>query len=167
MAATSAAVALSWFSVHSVLTGTVYDPPRALPITNGQPSAAGGLWDPPSSSSSSTRRPSARATSHPAKSPSPSRERRGAAESARRSEAAPSPEYTADVRSYTVQGGRVALDLGPDWAELVSATPYKGWSVKVWDEQQWIRVDFSQGNDTSSVFCTWNGHPPTVQKVER
>ncbi|PBO31617.1 hypothetical protein CLM84_01480, partial [Streptomyces albidoflavus] len=32
-AATGAAVTLSWFGVHTVLSGTVYDPPRALPLT--------------------------------------------------------------------------------------------------------------------------------------
>ncbi|MFD6304818.1 hypothetical protein ACFWFF_17360, partial [Streptomyces sp. NPDC060223] len=33
--ATGAAVTLSWWGVHSVMTGTAYDPPRALPITAG------------------------------------------------------------------------------------------------------------------------------------
>ncbi|RRR79319.1 hypothetical protein EHS43_24235, partial [Streptomyces sp. RP5T] len=31
--ATGAAVTLSWWGVHTVMAGTAYDPPRALPIT--------------------------------------------------------------------------------------------------------------------------------------
>ena len=30
--ATGAAVTLSWWGVHTVMAGTAYDPPRALPI---------------------------------------------------------------------------------------------------------------------------------------
>jgi hypothetical protein len=69
------------------------------------------------------------------------------------------------VHSYPVQGGRVTLDLGDTSASLVSATPEAGWQMKVWTQTEWIRVDFtsSSGTTVSSVFCTWNGHPPTVQ----
>ncbi|NKQ29008.1 hypothetical protein HF200_32950, partial [Streptomyces galbus] len=31
--ATGAAVTLSWWGVHTVMAGTAYDPPRALPLT--------------------------------------------------------------------------------------------------------------------------------------
>lgn len=31
--ATGAAATLSWWGVHTVMAGTAYDPPRALPIT--------------------------------------------------------------------------------------------------------------------------------------
>ncbi|MFD8027164.1 hypothetical protein ACFV3F_00075, partial [Streptomyces sp. NPDC059717] len=43
--ATGAAVTLSWWGVHTVMTGTAYDPPRALPITAG--GAGGGARGPP------------------------------------------------------------------------------------------------------------------------
>ncbi|WP_063793563.1 hypothetical protein [Streptomyces hirsutus] len=33
--ATGAAVTLSWWGVHTVMAGTAYDPPRALPVTAG------------------------------------------------------------------------------------------------------------------------------------
>jgi hypothetical protein len=70
------------------------------------------------------------------------------------------------VRSVTVHGGRVALEMHADSAELVSATPESGWEMQVWHSDQWIRVDFSRGAVTDSVFVTWNGHPPAVQTVD-
>ncbi|MFI8307513.1 hypothetical protein ACIF80_29610 [Streptomyces sp. NPDC085927] len=51
--ATGAAVTLSWWGVHTVMAGTAYDPPRALPVTAGD--AATQESKPVSSS---TRRPS-------------------------------------------------------------------------------------------------------------
>ncbi|PWI07835.1 hypothetical protein DIZ27_25720 [Streptomyces sp. NWU339] len=50
--ATGAAVTLSWWGVHTVMAGTAYDPPRALPIT-----AAGATTQESGPVSSSTRRP--------------------------------------------------------------------------------------------------------------
>src|SRR5215218_8625431 len=37
--ATDAAVTLSWWGVHTVMAGTAYDPPRAVPIAAGTPAA--------------------------------------------------------------------------------------------------------------------------------
>lgn len=71
-----------------------------------------------------------------------------------------------NIHSYAVDGGRVVLDLGTASATFVSATPDGGgWQMQVWNQDGWIRVDFTApaGNSTSTVFCTWNGHPPTVQ----
>ncbi|MFF3251991.1 hypothetical protein ACFYWP_13520 [Actinacidiphila glaucinigra] len=158
--ATSAAVALSWFGVHHVLAGTAYDPPRALPISepvaekvpaptrspDGAASdrAAGGLDG------------GARATPRTSPSTAPARPR-GSATPARTSSA-----DIGNVHGYTVEGGRVVLDLGETSATLVSATPDSGWEMKVWKQPEWIRVDFVSATTTSSLFCTWNGHPPTV-----
>ncbi|MGY3201864.1 hypothetical protein [Streptomyces sp. TE5632] len=50
--ATGAAVTLSWWGVDTVMAGTAYDPPRALPIT-----AADATTQEPRPVSSSTRRP--------------------------------------------------------------------------------------------------------------
>ncbi|MGC0316303.1 hypothetical protein [Kitasatospora acidiphila] len=71
------------------------------------------------------------------------------------------------VRSYLVPGGRVAVNLRPDSAELVSAVPDPGWQLQMWTGDQWLRVDFTQADSTNSVFVTWNGHPPDVQTVVR
>lgn len=68
-----------------------------------------------------------------------------------------------EVKSYTVDGGRVAFSLGRDSAELVSATPNAGWRMQVWHHPQWIRVTFTQGEREIDVFCSWHEHPPLVQ----
>ncbi|WP_189132341.1 hypothetical protein [Wenjunlia tyrosinilytica] len=164
LAATTAAVALSWFGVHSVLAGTAYDPPRAVATTGGRsPDSASSKPLPPASPSASRKAGSSPSPSAPV---TPSR--RGSL-----GDVANSPTNTpkqssspdadwGDVKSYTVSGGRVAFDLGGSTGKLVSATPDSGWRMKVWNEPAWIRVDFTEGGTTSSVFCTWNGHPPTV-----
>ncbi|MBK3592110.1 hypothetical protein JHN60_07365, partial [Streptomyces sp. MBT51] len=59
-------------------------------------------------------------------------------------------------------------ELAADSAKLVSATPEPEWSMQVWTNAEWIRVDFTEGSGaTVSVFCTWNGHPPSVEVVEQ
>lgn len=65
-----------------------------------------------------------------------------------------------------MQGGQVVLDLGTESATLVSATPADGYAVQNWRQPQWLRVDFTSGDRTSSVIVTWNGHPPIVQTYE-
>ena len=152
--ATGAAVTLSWWGVHTVLTGTAYDPPRAVPLTVGDasaresrslPSAPGGP------SSSPTLAPP------PAATPSPRPSRTHAA-------ATPSKSASSGtVRSYDTDGGRVVLDLGKTSATLVSATPGAGWSVRVWKTESWIRVEFASGADRVTVFCTWHDGPPRVE----
>ncbi|GAA1904459.1 hypothetical protein GCM10009753_38660 [Streptantibioticus ferralitis] len=160
--ATSAAIALSWYGVHTVLTGTVYDPPRALPISGGEPSASTTPGQSPEASSTHRPRPqspsAAPTPSQPAASQQPPQRPQGSAQGA--------PEATGNVNSYTVNGGRVAIDLGASSAALVSATPNSGWSMQVWKQNGWLRVDFTSGGHASSVFCTWNGHSPTVQTYE-
>ncbi|MDX2849638.1 hypothetical protein [Actinacidiphila glaucinigra] len=163
--ATSAAVALSWFGVHHVLAGTAYDPPRALPIS--EPVAEkvpAPTRSPDGAASDRAAGPraaggpdgGARATPRTSPSTAPARPR-GSATPARTSSA-----DTGNVHGYTVEGGRVVLDLGETSATLVSATPDSGWEMKVWKQPEWIRVDFVSATTTSSLFCTWNGHPPTV-----
>ncbi|MDI5971010.1 hypothetical protein POF50_016950 [Streptomyces sp. SL13] len=159
--ATSTAVALSWFGVHTVLTGTVDDPPRALPLSTA-PSP------PPRTSSTSRPRPPAPGTSAavPSRGGPSGTASAGTGPQQPPGTARPVPNAagaTGDVHSYLVSGGRVVLDLGPAAASFVSATPDTGWSTRVWKQPGWIRVDFTSGLHTSSVFCTWNGHSPTVQ----
>ncbi|WP_406287539.1 hypothetical protein [Streptomyces sp. NBC_00209] len=163
--ATGAAVTVSWWGVHSVLAGTVYDPPRAVPVA--APTTE--------SLTSSTHRP--------ALSPSPSPEPRATtpkptAPSSRK----PSPSRTpapntprpasgttaaaGKARSYATDGGRVVFEIGATSAELVSATPEPGWSMRVWSNTTWIRVNFARDDGTTvSVFCTWNDHAPQVDIV--
>ncbi|MFE3072319.1 hypothetical protein [Streptomyces sp. NPDC059247] len=174
--ATGAAGTLSWWGVHTVLSGTVYDPPRALPLP------AGPVEEPPAAeelSSSSTRRPDTTPPSTPAPSRyAPDGGSTGTAVApattpARTTEpVAPPPATTgaesgSNVKSYTVDGGRVAFDLGKTSAELVSATPASGWQMQVWKDATWIRVTFTSGGRELSVFCLWHDTAPRVQIEER
>lgn len=161
--ATGAAVTLSWWGVHTVMTGTAYDPPRALPVTVGDsltqkakplPSPTGRTGVPHEAATPEperSRRPAA--TPSPSKSPS--------------SGPSPSPSApagrTGRVRSYDTDGGRAVFDLGTTSATLVSATPGSGWSMQVWKTESWIRVEFTSGADRVSVFCTWHDGPPRVE----
>ncbi|MFD7704988.1 hypothetical protein [Streptomyces caelestis] len=170
--ATGAAVTLSWWGVSTVMTGTAYDPPRALPVAAAD--AAAGQSDPVSSS---TRRPSGTAspkdtgeTRKPSAKPdgTPSLEPDPEPEPSRTTTPPPPPSPAApaasgEVKSYDTEGGRAVFDLGGTSASLVSATPGAGWSMQVWKTETWIRVEFSSGADRVSVFCTWHDGPPRVE----
>ncbi|TRO69760.1 hypothetical protein [Streptomyces sp. IB201691-2A2] len=166
--ATGAAVTLSWWGVHTVMAGTAYDPPLALPITadgateqGAKPLASStsrpesGPEPSKSRSSSAGRSPSAPASSSPPSSPSPSK-------SAGAGGADHGAGASGVVKSYDTDGGRVVFDLGKSYASLVSATPASGWSMQVWKTETWIRVEFSAGADRVSVFCTWHDSAPRV-----
>ncbi|MES5823487.1 hypothetical protein [Streptomyces sp. RG80] len=152
--ATGAAVTLSWWGVHTVMAGTAYDPPRALPIT-----AADATTQESKPLASSTARPT------PSKSPSqgPARKPSPAPTPSRTPDASPSPTPSGQVRSYDTEGGRAVFDLGEASATLVSATPAAGWSMQVWKTETWIRVEFASGADRVSVFCTWHDSAPRVE----
>ncbi|MEU3789061.1 hypothetical protein AB0F07_04565 [Streptomyces fructofermentans] len=164
--ATGAAVTLSWWGVHTVMTGTAYDPPRALPVAAGGTIAqgAGPLTTPTgrpraepdpgaASGSPESARDEPEASVRPSASPSP----------AKKPNPRPRPTASGDVRSYDTDGGRVVFDLGRVSASLVSATPASGWSMQVWKTETWIRVEFSSGADRVSVFCTWHDSAPRVE----
>ncbi|MET7735222.1 hypothetical protein ABZT02_28220 [Streptomyces sp. NPDC005402] len=151
--ATGAAVTLSWWGVHTVMAGTAYDPPRALPITAAEATTQESK---PLASPTPTR--TVRAT--PSKSPAPTPSRTTASATPSRS---PSPTASGRIRSYDTDGGRAVFDLGEKSATLVSATPGTGWSMQVWKTESWIRVEFSSGADRVSVFCTWHDGPPRVE----
>jgi hypothetical protein len=154
--ATSAAVTLSWFGVHTVLTGTEYDPPRTLPLS-GDVSPA----DPDASAAPADPAPSDSRSSRPTNSPT---DGGGSGESPPRSPDRTSPAYGGSVRGTTVTGGRAVFNMQDDYATLVSATPTGGWDTQVYKERTWIRVVFSkQGAPSSSVFCRWDDGPPRIE----
>ncbi|MFI9201128.1 hypothetical protein [Streptomyces sp. NPDC053048] len=166
---TAAAMAVSWYGVRTVLAGTAYEPPRALPISGGaapEIGEAASSTDPPeaprSASPPAVTPPSATRT--PDRSTPAPEAGAGAGESAEREAGASSGAGA--VKSYPVRGGRAVFDLGESSAALVSATPDEGWRMRVWKQSAWIRVDFVAGTRTTSVFVTWNGHPPQVRTVE-
>ncbi|GAA4678467.1 hypothetical protein GCM10023347_36130 [Streptomyces chumphonensis] len=193
--ATGAAVTLSWFGVHTVMTGTAYDPPVTTPVARAD-AAESASGTPPVASSATHRPPGSPAPPEPASpaapddgdgAPGSGEGADGAGEESpgsATSQTTPTGEPTAgetpedapaqapgedrgEVRSYTADGGRVAFDLRADSASLVSATPHSGWEVRVWTQEQWVRVTFSRGDRSSSVFCTWHDGPPRVQVDER
>ncbi|MFE6623165.1 hypothetical protein ACFZBP_15410 [Streptomyces sp. NPDC008086] len=159
--ATGAAVTLSWWGVHTVMAGTVYDRPRALPITaadattqESKPLASSTNRPTPSKGPSNSASPAPKPTATP-RTPAPS--------TAPPKSSSPSPATSGQVKSYDTDGGRVVFDIGTSDASLVSATPGAGWSMQVWKTQTWIRVEFGAGADRVSVFCTWHDGPPRVE----
>ncbi|MDT9681206.1 hypothetical protein RND61_03815 [Streptomyces sp. TRM76323] len=164
--ATGAAVALSWWGVRTVMSGTVYDRPSALPLTGAAPEPwAPATWQPQDSPS-----PSAPEVA-PATRPDPASPAASPAPPDRSRTSAPPPPSAAptagSVRSYAVDGGRVAFDLGETSAELVSATPASGWQMQVWKQERWIRVTFTRDGREVSVFCVWHDSAPRVEVDDR
>ncbi|MGA4841770.1 hypothetical protein [Streptomyces sp. G45] len=162
--ATGAAVTLSWWGVHTVMAGTAYDPPRALPLTAGD---RGG-----ESLSSSTHRPAPPpATKRPkppkAPAPAPSRSPSARPPAPARAPAPPprpSPKPSSgSVKGYSTEGGRVVFDLGERSATLVSVRPAAGWSMQMWKAPTWIRVEFATDTRRVSVFCAWHDTAPRVE----
>ncbi|MFJ2773436.1 hypothetical protein [Streptomyces sp. NPDC087300] len=161
--ATGAAVTLSWWGVHTVMSGTVYDPPRALPLAGDDGGGSGPL-------SSSTHRPEPTPKDEPSKSPDEGREPTKSPDPTKPSRSRtntpepppPTRSGTGAVKGYNTEGGRVVLDIGDDSATLVSATPAAGWSVQTWKQDKWIRVEFTGGAAKVSVFCTWHDTAPRV-----
>ncbi|MEU8438612.1 hypothetical protein AB0F18_38145 [Streptomyces sp. NPDC029216] len=178
LVATAAAVTLSWWGVRTVMSGTAYDPPLAVPLaTVPLSSSTRGAEGPapagPSGSPSASPSPSAAGSS------SPSAPAAAPSSPAARSKSAPPPGQqrpypegggqasgSGNVKGYSVSGGRVVFDLGTSSAALVSATPEAGWRVQVWKQDFWIRVTFTRDSREVSVFCTWHDHPPTVETVD-
>ncbi|MGW2523190.1 hypothetical protein ACWC09_40645 [Streptomyces sp. NPDC001617] len=154
--ATGAAVTLSWWGVHTVMAGTAYDPPRALPIT-----AADATTQESKPLASSTSRPSP--SKAPTGKPSPTRTPTASRTPAKTPTPSTSPTASGQVKSYDTDGGRAVFDLGETSASLVMATPATGWSMQTWKTDTWIRVEFTSGTDKVSVICTWHDGPPHVE----
>lgn len=169
--ATGAAVTLSWWGVHTVMSGTAYDPPRALPITAGDSTVRAseelGAATATPAPSRSTEEPVRERTSAPP--PSPSVSAPPPSSSPASAPASPEPGPTSAppgsgrVESYDTKGGRAVFSLDTTYATLVSATPAAGWSMQVWKTETWIRVEFASGADRVSVFCTWHDSAPRVE----
>ncbi|MGW6704112.1 hypothetical protein ACWGDE_04355 [Streptomyces sp. NPDC054956] len=163
--ATGAAVTLSWWGVHTVMSGTAYDPPLAVPLATRPLSSSTHQALPPDASPD----PSASASASDSASPSASAPAKPSAQPSRPASAAPSKGQggaSGNVKAYSVSGGRVVFDLGASSGELVSATPAAGWRMQVWKQESWIRVTFTRDGREVSVFCTWHDHPPLVEIVD-
>ncbi|MFG3257500.1 hypothetical protein [Streptomyces sp. NPDC048172] len=67
------------------------------------------------------------------------------------------------MKGATVPGGRAVFDMGRNSATLVSATPEAGWKMRVWDSATWIRVTFTKGGSSATVFCRWDDSAPRIE----
>lgn len=156
IAATTAAVVLSWFGVRGVLHDAVVGHVPPLPPRHGAAAPP-----PPAPPAPTTSRPPATSSTSPTPTDVPR-------ESTTTSPAPPDTNETDDarVRGFDLAGGRVVLAIHPDRARLVSAVPKPGFQVRTWRNEKWLRVDMIGPQRRSSLFATWNGHPPTVRTVE-
>jgi hypothetical protein len=145
--ATALAMLLVWFGARPVLHNAVFGPPPALPVVRGPLESSGPPADPVPSP------PLAMRSASPSPTPSPSPRRPS------------SPPPPVENHTYALVGGRVVLAVTPASARLISATPNPGYEVRTWHSAGWLRVDFTNGQRTSSLFVTWNGHEPAVQVV--
>jgi hypothetical protein len=160
LAGTALAVGLAWFGANMVVRDAGMSPGvQVINVAPASPTPQPTIA-PPSPASSAAGIPGTPVASG---SPAASQPGRGAATGS----ASPSttPTSAADpgtVRSYTLAGGRVALDVSADSAALVTAMPDSGFSVETWSGTDWLRVDFSSGAQVSSLIASWYQHAPTV-----
>jgi hypothetical protein len=150
-AATAIAVTLAWLGAQVVLRDAVTSGQQA-PVLGAGPSASRPADAPspgPGGSAAPSAAPSPRAPGATSPAPAPPRPAPGAG--------------SGTVRSYALTGGRVTLLVAATSAQLVTATPAAGFSVQTWSSAGWLRVDFSEGSDVSSLIATWNSGTPTVQ----
>ncbi|MFE5853514.1 hypothetical protein ACFQ61_09920 [Streptomyces sp. NPDC056500] len=183
--ATGASVTLSWWGVHTVMSGTVYDRPRALPINADTPTTQGSKpqvsssGQPPEDKAepSSHDRPDeptrddpeppyehARETSEEVTPPS---ETTTPSESFKPPTSPSSSEPPRRAEVYPRDGGKVIFDIGPTSATLASARPKAGWKMEVHEDTHWIRVVFTKDDRESSVFCRWETGTPSVEFYDK
>jgi hypothetical protein len=159
LAGTALAVGLAWFGANMVVRDAGMSPGvqviNVVPATTApQPTIAPASPGLPASSAPGVPRASgSTAAGQPG---------RSAATSSPSPSTTPSAAAAGTVRSYTLAGGRVALDVSGDSATLVTATPDSGFSVETWSGTDWLRVDFSSGAQVSSLIASWYQHAPTV-----
>lgn len=185
LVATGSSVTLSWFGVHTVLRGTVYDPPRAVPVRDAsawaEPDASSTHRPPQDPSAPPPATGPAPGTSAPAGSQSPAPDEAGPEPEAgpeaepgpdpgpdggAEEPADPPPDAAGRVETVTLEGGRVVYDLGAERCELVSATPEPGWEMQVWTTESYLRVTFAGHGRELSAFCTWHGYEPAIEVHE-
>jgi hypothetical protein len=147
-AGTAIAVTVAWLGAQVVLRNAVTGGQQAPVLSAGAPTSRPA--DPPSPSPSASSSPSGRPSPGAASpAPAPSRPARSPGSGV--------------VRSYALTGGHVTLLVAATSVQLVAATPAAGFSVQTWSAAGWLRVDFSEGSDVSSLIATWNSGTPTVQ----
>jgi hypothetical protein len=159
LAGTALAVGLAWFGANMVVRDAGMSP--GVQVINVAPAAPAAQ---PTIAPASPGLPASSAPGAPGPSGSPAAGQpgRGPATSSPSPSPTPSAAAAGTVRSYTLAGGRVALDVSGDSATLVTAMPDSGFSVETWSGTDWLRVDFSSGAQVSSLIASWYQHAPTV-----
>jgi len=159
LAGTALAVGLAWFGANMVVRDAGMSP--GVRVISGAPAspAPQPTVAPPSPAPPASSAPGA---SGAAGSPAASQSGPAAATAGPSPAATPSTAAAGTVRSYTLAGGRVALDVSGDSAALVTAMPDSGFSVQTWSGTDWLRVDFTSGAQVSSLIASWYQHAPTV-----
>jgi len=79
----------------------------------------------------------------------------------------PSPTRASHARTmvYNLTGGVVRLTQTPTSARLAAARPDTGWRRRSWTGAGWLRVDFTKGDQVTTLIATWNGHPTEVRYI--
>ena len=162
LAGTALAVGLAWFGANMVVRDAGMSP--GVQVINVAPTAPAPqpTMAPPSPGLPASSAPGVPGVSGASGSPAASQPGRSAATSSPSPSTTPSAAAAGTVRSYTLAGGRVALDVSGDSAALVTAMPDSGFSVETWSGTDWLRVDFSSGAQVSSLIASWYEHAPTV-----
>ena len=156
LAGTALAVGLAWFGANMVVRDAGMSP--GVQVINVAPATPAGQPPTPPASPAAVASSTARASGSPTASPTGT----AAATSSPSPSATPSAAAAGTVRSYSLDGGRVALLVTGDSASLVTAMPDSGFSVQTWSGTDWLRVDFSSGAQVSSLIASWYQHAPTV-----
>jgi hypothetical protein len=159
LAGTALAVGLAWFGANMVVRDAGMSP--GVQVINVAPAAP---VPQPTIAPASPGLPASSAPGAPGASGSPAAGQpgRSAATTSPSPSTTPSAAAAGTVRSYTLAGGRVALDVSGDSATLVTAMPDSGFSVQTWSGTDWLRVDFSSGAQVSSLIASWYQHAPSV-----
>lgn len=170
--ATTLATGVSWVAIQNLVTTAALSQPSgpyvAAALTVARPTAtpAGPTATTPAARAT---RPNARSTRNrvtPTASVTPSSTASAARPAAKPSRSTATATSDSDVQGYALKGGQVVLELRPDSATLVSAIPGAGYQTETWKTDYWIRVDFSNGDQRSSIIVSWYEHAPVVDQTE-
>ncbi|MGW1676984.1 hypothetical protein [Saccharopolyspora sp. NPDC002376] len=150
LAATTAAVTVTWLGVRDVIHGAVFDQPDPPPVARAVTVSPTEQPPPPEPPPTTT-------AAEPTTVDTPAPEVTTPIEE---------PDDAEDVRAYDVTGGTVVLEVLPERATLISATPRAGYTVQTWEQPGWLRVEFTTDGAASSLIATWHDGPTSVQTFE-
>lgn len=167
-----AAAALSWWGIHSLLSGTVYDPPNLLMLSGGPDEPGVSAAQDPTLTPTPSDSPQGYGPTGTPTPPVPSSKNEGnggPSGTDQNPQRTPSntppatPSSSGKVEPVTVKGNNVVFQMMATSASLRSATPAAGWKMEKWSDPNWIRVTFTRNDEEVTVFCSWYQHAPKVE----